>query len=84
MARLFVEKAFLNQDQHHFDASVMVILKEHSYELFIRDCKSDLRIANDIDTPEKRENGLHKLDTLINALSTLRDKVKDAPFIDEN
>lgn len=82
--RLFDRKEFLNLDGHQSDASVMVVQHTSKWEVMIRDCNRYVELFEYTDTPEKMENGVHKLNTLIDVLQELRDKILERGIVADN
>jgi hypothetical protein len=75
--RLFERKEFLNQKGFGTDASIMAILHEHRYEVAIRDCNRFIEITAHTDKPDELQNGLMKLDVLIDVLTDLKKAIQD-------
>jgi len=81
--RLFSKKEFLNLEGQQFDASIMVIQHTSKWEVSIRDCNRFVELFEYTDSTEKMENGLYKLDTLIEVLSALRGKIIERGVVSE-
>jgi hypothetical protein len=81
--RLFDVKKFLNLDGHQSDASVMVVQHTSKWEVSIRDCNRFVELFEYTDTADKMENGLYKLNTMIDVLTQLRDNVIERGIVSE-
>ena len=79
--RLYDRKEFLNLDGHQFDASIMVVQLTSKWEISIRDCNRYVELFEYTDTLEKMENGIHKLNTLIDVLQELRGKILERGIV---
>ena len=75
----------LNLEGHHGNASVRVFVEdttgrpwrrrppEPKVRLRISDCANEISLWFEVDSPERRENSLHKIDTLLGSLTRFRD-----------
>ena len=78
------EKILLNLPGFHGDANVRVFVEDTTFRkwrrrppeprirLRIADCSREISLWFELDSPESRENSLHKIDTLLGALQRFR------------
>ena len=79
------EDRLLNLAGHHGNASVRVFVEdttgrrwsrkppEPKVRLRISDCSYEVSLWFEVDSPERRANSLHKIDTLLGSLTRFRD-----------
>lgn len=79
------EELRLNLPGSHGDASVRVFVQDTTgrrwrrqppqpkVRLRISDCANEISLWFEIDSPERRENSMHKIDTLLGSLRRFRD-----------
>jgi hypothetical protein len=79
------EDCLLNLAGHHANASVRVFVEDTTgrrwrrqppqpkVRLRISDCANEISLWFEVDSPERRENSMHKIDTLLGSLTRFRD-----------
>lgn len=74
--REFGKKAFLNLSDRESNAFISVFVKNHrwdGYAIRITDCNEKIKLHGSLKKAVHRKNALHKVDTLIETLTELRE-----------
>lgn len=71
----YIYRDFLNQAEFCGGAMVKVMCNNRSYAVEISDCSNHIRLHSCITDKEEKDNGLYKIDKLIEALQGLKENV---------